>query len=582
MDEAPPADSGADAPDVPDAPAVEVSVPVDTATELAGQAAETDVDRSLIRSSAVMAAGTLLSRVTGLVRTLVAAWVLGQTALASVYAVTNVMPNMFYELLLGGVLTSVLVPVIVGQLGDDDPDDPDRGWREVANIFWIGMVVAIAASFGLALLSSVIIGFVLPADVASAPERSLAVILLNLFAAQVAFYALTALTTGILNARRHFAVPAFTPILNNVVVIVVLVLFAVADPTASIASLGTGEILLLGAGTTLGIAVMALAQIPRTRRVVRAAGGDLSFRFSLRSPVLRRLAVLSGWTVLYVATNQVGLLFMQRYANRGPEGDYAAWAQAFQFFQLPNGIIAVSVFTALLPGLAARWNSGDTAGFRLRFDQGFRLVSYLIVPAAIGLVLLATPMVGLLLQYGNFTASDTARTAEILRWMAIGLLPYTVFLLVLRSFYAMQRTRTPALVNVVVTAATVGAYALLYPSLGIEGLALAFSGSFVVAAAWLWLLLRRHTGGLEEAALLRSFVRILGAAVPTAAVVWAVGLPFAGTAGVAGRAAHLVAGVAAGLAVYVAMSKLLRVPEAGRFIEMVTSRIRRPPVTPGR
>ncbi|MCC7078238.1 MAG: murein biosynthesis integral membrane protein MurJ [Acidimicrobiia bacterium] len=484
-----------------------------------------DTEEGLVRSSTVLAAGTITSRVTGLVKVMVASWVLGATTsrLADAYNLANTAPNQFYELALGGILTSVLVPLFVEELTRKGRRD---AWRAVSNLFWVALATAAMAAAVLCLVAPWVIGFATRGY--TQEQTDLAVVLLRLFSAQILFYALNALAGALLNSRRHFAVPAFVPALNNLIVIGVLVAFGMGLEDGPTTELDTWMILLLGLGTTAGVAVMALANLPAIRAVVRREGGSLRPRFDVRDPMVRRLLRLSAWTVMYVATNQVGLYVVQVLAN-GPgsrDGDYTAWTNAFLFFQLPNGVFAVSVLTALLPSLAERLTVGDRIGFKDRLADGVRLTLFLILPAAVGYLMLAPVIIRLFLQYRNFTADAAVLTAQVLQLFAIGLVPFTIFMLVLRSFYAMQDTRTPFLVNTVATALTIAFDILVYPHLRIWGLALGYALNYFVAAGLGWFLLRRRIGSMRGSGVVSGAGRSALATVPMALavglVVWTV------------------------------------------------------------
>lgn len=523
-----------------------------------------DTGEGLARSSSLLAVGTLTSRVTGLAKIMVASWVLGATTsrLADVYNLANTAPNQFYELALGGILTSVLVPLIVAELATKVRR---TAWQSVANLFWVSISAAAIASVVLAVVAPWIIGFATRGYTAS--QTQLATNLLRLFAAQVFFYALNALAGAVLNSRRHFGVPAFVPALNNIFVIAVLILFGLSITAGPSTDLSTQMLLLLGLGTTGGVAVMALANLPKLRSVVRTSGGSLAPRFSTNDPLIRRLVRLSAWTAMYVITNQVGLYVVQVLAN-GPgshAGDYTAWTYAFMFFQLPNGVFAVSVLTALLPSLAERLTQNDFAGFRKRLADGVRLTAFLILPASVGYLLLAPAIIRIFLQYGNFTADATLRTAQILQLFSLGLIPFTLFMLVLRSFYAMQNTRTPFLINAISTAVTISFDILVYPHLRIWGLSLGYVLNYVIAASLGWWLLRRKIGPMAKAGLSRSLGRITLACVPLTLVVGAiVWLTPDGSSG-AWPLAEVIGGTVVGGATYIATTRVLHVEELRRL-----------------
>ncbi|MBX7161421.1 MAG: murein biosynthesis integral membrane protein MurJ, partial [Acidimicrobiia bacterium] len=529
------------------------------------QTAPAVADR-LVRSTAVLAAGALVARVTGLLRWVAAAFAMGATAsrLADSYQFANTAPNQLYELALGGILTSVLVPLFVDSLANKAERE---AWRDVANVFWTSLVAGTVASVALVFAAPLVLR--ITASGLEGRDFDLAVTLLRMFAFQILFYALNALCGAVLNARRHFAVPAFTPVLNNLITIAVYLWFAAELAGPPTTDLSTGLVWLLGFGTTAGVAAMALANLPALRH--RA---HLRPYINLRAPILRRLLSLSVWTVLYVVTNQVGLIVIQRLAS-DQQGAYAAWNYALLFFQLPNGLFAVSVVTALLPSLAERWALGDLDGMKQRLGEGLRLVAFLVIPAAIALGVLSYPVIALFFGYGNFDSSDTSLVAKVLTYFAVGLVPFTLFMLALRTFYAMKDTRTPFLVNLVATAAAVPLYVLLSAPMGIYGVALGYALSYVIAAILAWLVLRRRLGKLLSGSDASAIGRILLACVPFAAVMVAVLVVndvFNSDSSLVWYVAEVLIGTLIGLVVYIGSARFLEVDEVSHLKSLLRRR----------
>jgi putative peptidoglycan lipid II flippase len=518
----------------------------------------------LVRSTAVVATGTLLSRITGLGRVIAAAYALGATAsrLADAYNLANTLPNQLYELALGGVLTSVLIPVVVEELARRDTA---TAWRNISFLFFGGLTVAAFASTMLAAAAPLLINLTGPG--LGSTDRDLAVTLLQLFSAQVFFYAATALAGGLLNAQRRFAVPAYAPVLNNIVVIGVFVAFAVMLDGPLRTDLPGRLVVLLGLGTTAGVAAMAVANVPSL--LVHAS--RLRPRLSLRAPILGKVLRLSTWTALYVATNQVGLVVVQRLASQ-TTGGIAGWTYAFMFFQLPNGVFAVSVMTALLPSLAEHATHARRSEFRSTLGAGIRLTLFLILPAAVAYTTFATPMIRLLLEAGSFGAEDTVLVSELLRLFGLGLVPFTIFLLTLRAWYALQDTRTPFVVNLAATALAVGFDIALYPVLDVNTLALGHALSYTFAAAVGLGLLRRRLGGLDGKRALQAAAKVALACAPLAAVLivvdWAFGSPSSGIGG----HAEVAVGVVCGAVVYLAAAALCGVEEIRELRQLLARR----------
>jgi putative peptidoglycan lipid II flippase len=279
---------------------------------------------------------------------------------------------------------------------------------------------------------------------------------------------------------------------------------------------------------------------------------------------------LSGWTIGYVVTNQLALLFVLLLAKTGEAGDVSAYIYSYAFYQVPHGLLAVSIMTTMTPELARRVTANDNAGFRRDFALGLRYLVLLILPASALFVVLAQPMVGIL-AFGNFSAHDAAVTADVLQAFAVSLVPFSIYLYALRAFYAHQNTRTPFFLNLFENGANVVLAVLLFAPLGVQGLALAWSGAYAIAAvATLVVLVRRH-GSLRDAGLGAATARAAAATLVLALVA----APIAGAIGLASPARALVATVtatAAGLLAYFGILFALRSDDATSLFAMLRQR----------
>ena len=356
--------------------------------------------QSLLRANVAVAAGTGLSRLTGAGRVVALAYALGQFRLTDAYNLANSTPNIIYELLLGGILTATLVPVFVRALDDDDEESVSAVASVVTAVLVALTVVATLAAPLLIRLYTLL---------AEGDDvdlyRTQATHLAWFFIPQILFYGLTALATALLNARRSFTAPAFAPVLNNLVVIAALVALphvVDGDITLEAASENRAIVWMLGVGTTGGIVAMTVALLPALRRT----GIRLRWRPDVHHPAVRRVVRMSGWTAGYVAVNQVALLVVTALAAGQAKGDVSAYVMAFVFFQLPHGLLAVSLMTTFAPGLASSAGRGDLRAFRRRFGYGLRLLVFAVAPAAAGYVMLAHPVVSILLERGAFSSAS--------------------------------------------------------------------------------------------------------------------------------------------------------------------------------
>ena len=295
--------------------------------------------RSLLRASALPAVGTTLSRVTGLIRVAALTSALGLTAVSDVYNLANTTPNILYELVIGGVLSSTLVPLFIRSL--DDPND------DTASAVTTVAFAAIAVVTVVAVLLSPLINLLFAAPLHGAERaRQLAIgaDFLAILLPQILFYGITTLITALLYARRRFAPPAFAPVLTNLVTAAAALASAYWVHGRTHTSIT--QVYVLGLGTTAGVAAMAIVLVP----YVRKAGIELRWKFQPKHPAVRAVLRLSGWTVGFAAANQIALLIVLTIARTGIAGTVSAYQYAFIFFQLPHGLIAVSLMTAVLPG----------------------------------------------------------------------------------------------------------------------------------------------------------------------------------------------------------------------------------------
>jgi putative peptidoglycan lipid II flippase len=313
--------------------------------------------------------------------------------------------------------------------------------------------------------------------------------------------------------------------------------------------------LLLGLGTTAGIVTMTVVLWPP----LRAAGVKLRWRFRPRDPAVRKVASLSRWTLGYVAANQIALTIALALANRR-DGDVTAYTYAFVFFQLPYGLFAVSIMTTFAPELASAANQNETSRFRERFALGARLITLVVLPASVGYILLARPLVSALLAHGSFGGTSPILTADLLADFAIGLIGFSLYLYALRGFYALHDTRTPFLLNLVENGVNIVLAFALVGHYGVQGVAFSYSVAYLVAAVLALAVLRRRVGRLGGTELVSAFARIVAATTVMAAAVWATSRAVGADRGT-GAVTRVVVGVLVGTVVYAVAALALRVDD---------------------
>jgi putative peptidoglycan lipid II flippase len=536
-------------------------------TDIAQPAVGDEATGRLSRATAGMAVATFLSRLTGFGRVVALAYAFGFTRLTDSYNLANTTPNIIYDLVLGGILASFIIPVFVEHLTTRDEDD---AWEAISVVVTAALLLLVGMTLLFVVIAPAVIH--LYSFRLGGPEgrdqQAVATALLRMFAPQILFYGMTALVAAVLNARRRFVLPMATPVLNNLVVIAVLLIVPHMASSLDLHDVrhDTGLLLFLGLGTTLGVAVQALVLLPALRRVAPR----LRFRWNPRHPVIGQVVRLSGWTFGYVVSNQVSFWIALVLAN-GTAGGVSAYSAAYIFFQLPYGILAVSILTALTPDLAERWSRRDLVGFRQRLATGIRTGALVLLPAAVGYIVLARPLVSLLLQHGHFTKANAHLTADVLAWFAVGLPAFSLYLLFVRGYTAMQDTRTPFLINVGENVLLIVLDLALYPSMGVAGLALGFTLSYVAAAAVAGWDLRRRAGGLADRGLGLAIARIAAATAVMAGVVAAVSIGIPGDRGLA-LAGRVVAAVGAGVLSFGVVARALGVEELNFFTRQLVRR----------
>ncbi|MDX6391396.1 MAG: hypothetical protein QOJ73_2459 [Streptosporangiaceae bacterium] len=479
-------------------------------------------ETSLVRSSGVMAIGTLASRGTGFLRTLVLVYALGVTGVANAYNNANTLPNTVYDLMLGGILTSVVVPLLVNAA----KRDRDRGEAYDQRMFTLGTVALLALTVLATLAASLLVD--LYAHAITGPERHLMVIFAYFFIPQIFFYGVSSLAGAVLNARGHFAAPMWTPVINNLVVTGVLLMFiATGGIGVRPGSIGAGQVQLLGFGTTLGIIAQTVALIPALRR----AGFRWRPRFDFRKAEVAEIRRMAAPLFGYIVTTQASFLVVQNVANKASvqagSDSFSTYSYAWQLFQMPYAIIGISVITALLPRMSAHAADRQYNLVRDDFSTGVRLSSVIVVPAALLLVVLGAPLTEFLFSVGHSstTVAQARYIGEVFGIFSLGLVPYMMFQLLLRVFYSLHDSRTPMFIGIAVMAVNIAAslisLGLLPSGHVVQGLGVSFGLSNVVGAVVSWRLLSRRLGGLEGHWIAGSLIRMHGAGIPALIFAWA-------------------------------------------------------------
>jgi putative peptidoglycan lipid II flippase len=544
----------------------------------AGAAGPTDA--SLVRSSGVMAMGTIASRFTGFLRNAILIYAIGTHYLGDAYNIANTLPNAVYNLALGGILTSVVVPLLISAAKRDS----DRGEAYDQRIFTLG-VLALAAITIVATVLAAPITDLYAGNIGNADAQHLTVIFAYFFIPQIFFYGVSSLAGAILNARGKFGAPMWTPVINNVVVILVGLAFMVtAGLNRTPSDISAREIQLLGIGTTLGIVLQTAGLIPSLRRV----GFHWRPRYDFRRAEVAEIRRMSGWMFGYVLTTQIAFLVTTRVANlagsrvsqKAAGAGFAAYSNAYLLFQLPYAIVGISVITALLPRMSAHASERRYQLVATDFSTATRLASVIVVPAALILAVLGAPLAEGVFGYGSTSAASARYLGEIFAVFSLGLLPYMLFQLLLRVFYAMHDSRTPALIGVVTMVinitANLIALAVLPPKHVVAGLGAGFGIANLVGTVVAWQVLSRRIGGLGGRVIRSSLLRMHAAAIP--GVIFAIAVSvMIGAVASGGKIAALVTvalGGSGAMLLYVMFAKAFGVRELTNLTDTVRARLR--------
>jgi putative peptidoglycan lipid II flippase len=473
-------------------------VPDDSPTEQL--VAVTRKEPSLGRSSSLMAVASLISRITGFLRQVALFTVLGDTILNDSYTVSNTLPNIVYEFLIGGVLSSVMIPLLV-RAQTEDRDGGETYTRRLLTLAGIALLVATAAGM---LAAPLLTRLYLGSQTTGTADPQLATTLAYLLLPQVFFYGMGALLGSILNSRGAFGAFAWAPVLNNIVVIGVVAVYLLVPDGA--------KLLVLGLGTTLGIVVQTVVLIPAVRRA--------GFRYRPVwgwDPRLTTAGGLAAWVAAYVLIGQIGLVVTTRVAASSAAGSVTIYSYAWLLLQVPYGVLGVSLLTALMPRMSRAAAEGRTADVVADLSLGSRLSALLLVPISVLLTIFGTQVGVALFGLRAANLDGAAQLGAALAVSAFGLLPYAITMLQLRVFYALTDSRTPTLIQLFTVAVKVplllACPALLPPDDVVLGLAAANALSFVAGAVVGQLMLRRRLGRVPTGQVLGTVGRTLLASV---------------------------------------------------------------------
>lgn len=529
-------------------------MPAASSSTVAAAAPAGRPERDLVGAASIMMAAFVLSRLTGLLRTVVVSARFGTGPEMDAYVAAIFIPDLVFQIVAGGAVASAFIPVLSGYLARDDGEG---ACRLISSLFNLALAILVPIGVLLFVFAEPALGLLVSGY---SPEQiRLAANLTRILLGSPIFFALGTLTTSVLNAHQRFLLAALAPTTYNLGIILGAWLLAVP--------LG---IYGLAVGAALGALAFLLIQLPGLLRC--------DFRYvaglGLDSPGVRQVAKLVAPRALGLAVAQLNFVAIIALASPIP-GAVTALNYAWTLMMLPLGVFAMAISTAVFPTLADQTARDEIGAMRSTLAAALRIILYLTVPASIGLMVLAEPIVRLLLERGEFGAQSTELTVYALRFYALGLIGQAAVEIVTRAFYALQDTRTPVAVAAIAMVANLSLALVLRPGLGHGGLALALSTASGLEAALLLVLARRRLGGLEETRLAASTLRSLGGAAVLAFALVPVVRGLQATIGQATLVERMVfvgAAVGVGSVVYVAATYLLRAEEPTLVVGLVRRR----------
>lgn len=542
----------------------------------------------LLGSSAVMAAGTLVSRATGFLRTMVIAAAIGVGTMGDSYNAANTLPTLLYILIGGGALNAVFVPQLVRSMKQDED-----GGTAYANRLLTLVVTGLAGVVFVSVLAAPVLVQLISHSLMRNPGSADTTVALARYCLPTIFFMGVHVVMGqILNARGRFGAMMWTPVLNNLVVIFTFAMYIKVFGTFEHTEvtpdrISSEGIRLLGIGTLLGLAVQALSMIP----YLRSSGFRFKPRFDWRGHGLGKAARLAKWTFLFVLANQAGYLVVTQLAtaagsnaeNHGYLGvGLAAYSNALLIWQLPMAVITVSVMSAVLPRLSRSAADQDQGAVRDDLSYGLRTSAVAIVPGAF-LFLSLGPVIGSTiygLGNGGAVAHGSTAVGFMLSAFALGLIPYSVQYVLLRGFYAYEDTRTPFSNTVWVALTQAGTAVFFFLVLpdrwAVTGMAFGYGISYAVGVAVAVPKLKARTGGLDTARIAKTYVRLAIACLPAAAIGLTAELLLGSVVdGWLGDLLTLLIAATLQLGMFLVLARRMRIEELNAMVGMVRSRLGR-------
>ena len=469
--------------------------------------------KSITSASSAMALGTIISRITGVIRSAAVIAAIGFGTFADAFSIANSLPTIVYVVVVGGAINSVFVPQLVRHMKNDS----DQGVSYTNKLLTlVGLILLLLTIFAV-VLAPQIVSIYAPNSWSSETLHQ-SVFFARLLLPQIFFYGLYTILQQVLNSREHFALPMFAPILNNLVMITTALIFIkfAHDITIS-SSFSNQEMTILGLGTTLGVTVQAVSLIPALRLI----NYKFSFTTKFKGAGLTTAGNLAFWTVGFVIVNQITYAVITRLAAGANTLEnsvgFTSYQNAFLTFILPHSVIAVSLVTALLPRFSDMANSVEISKLSAAINKAALSLVSLMLPISIIMFFIGQPLAQLLFARGAATVTDARATGYLLSIFAISLVPFSMFYLLLRGFYALEDTKTPFYINIVLNIVnlTVAIYLFNYlpENNKVLGLVIGYVSSYVLVTPILWYFLNKKQLDLRSFKFMKSALNPVVASV---------------------------------------------------------------------
>lgn len=540
----------------------------------------------LMAKGAMMALGTIISRITGLMRDMAMTAALGLGIVADIFTLGNTIPNTVYVLTVGGAMNAIFVPQLVRRAREDS----DGGAGFADRLITLTAVVLLAITV-LALVLAPLLTRIYASPEYTDQQMSLAVAFARFCMPQVFFYGLFTLLSQVLNARNRFGPPMYAPIANNIIAIGVFLSFLyVAGPAAvDDGTLTPAETAWLGIGSTIAVAAQALVLVP----YLYSSGYRWRARFDWRGWGLGRTGTLALWTLGLLAANQVSFIVHSRLATTAnvlaaqeglPPAGIATYQKAYLIFFLPHSIVTVSLVTALLPGLSRVAHAQQFRQVSTTLTDTMRTVSALMMPITAVMIPLAPLLASVLFGYGASGVAAAQQIGFTVIGMLIGLIPFSIYFILLRGWYSMEDTKTPFFLSLALNTINVVLSIVLFAAVPtawkVPAIGLAFGLTYWLMMVVAWPVLSRRLGGLQTAstwlAVARMLLAGLVAGAAALAVFWAADQAITDLwDSTLAKIATLALASLAGLLAYLLAARVLGISEVSRALALVRAKVGR-------